>query len=299
MSEHCDYSIGVVDYLGRFEDYFIPLINDLVKIFPDKEIICVLNGHHNRRAQMEYLKKASIFLSKFSNIRYFSFDDHQSLAKCWNRIILMSSAERSLILNDDLSIDPYFRNDFEKALARNSDFFTINKSWSHFLVSKSVIKKIGWFEERLLGIGWEDGDYMLRMAEQNMLPISVDCLGIKNFVAPPNNAGWSEISGVSGKYSEINKEFFRKKWYCNHLDKELGEQRKEYKINLMMGNEKLSGELKEGMETPLFYPLDLLDAIDGGSYQENSANAKNYLVGYYKVKNILFDRIKRIVRFIK
>jgi hypothetical protein len=299
MSENSGYSIGVVDYLGRFEDYFIPLIKDLIKVFPDKEIICVLNGHHDQRAQMEYLKKASIFLSGFSNVRYFSFDEHQSLAKCWNRIILMSSVERSLILNDDLSIDPYFRTDFERALIENYNFFTINKSWSHFLISKSIVRKVGWFEERLLGIGWEDGDYILRMAEQNIMPISIDCLGIRNFVAPPNNASWSKISNVSGKYSEINKEFFGKKWYCNHLDREFGRRRKGYKINFMMGDERLSGELKDGMETPIFYPLDLLDNIDDASYRENSAIVRNYLLGYYKVKNILLDRIKKIVRFIK
>lgn len=126
------YSIGIVTYVGRFEKYFIPLIKSLTEIFPDKEIICIINGHHNISLQLKYLKKATSFLKQYHNIRYLTNQQHQSLAKCWNWLMILSSNERVLILNDDLSLSPLFRKDFEDNLKKNPDFFIMNNSWSHF-----------------------------------------------------------------------------------------------------------------------------------------------------------------------
>jgi len=285
-----DYSIGVVDYLGRFDTYFRPLIRQLAAIFPDKEIICILNGHHDVAAQMKYIREASVFLSSFKNIRYYSFDDPKSLAKCWNRIILMSKTDKNLILNDDLSVDPYFRVDLEKVLTEESDFFAINNSWSHFLISDQVISQVGWFDERFPGIGWEDGDYMLRMAEKNIKPVSLDCLGIKNFVAPPTNAGWTDIAAGSSKYSETNKIFFLKKWHFNQLENEPG---KNYLISFFWNGDKLSGEMKAGMATPDFYPLALINRRGA-----RSLSYQPEFIWYYQLKNLLRREIKNAVRII-
>ena len=212
-SQKLDYSIGVVTYVARFEDFFMPIIRQLTSAFPDKEIVCIINGHPDQTLQAGYLKKVTAFLTQFPNVRYLSYEKHQPLARCFNWLLMMSFAPRMLILNDDLNITLLFRGELERALATNPDFFIINRSWSHFVISKDIVKKVGWFEERLPGTGQEDGDYRARMENLGFEVIQANCHGVINYVAPQKNAGWQNISSVSkmgGKSSEANDEFFNK-----------------------------------------------------------------------------------------
>ena len=237
-----EYSIGVVTYVARFEEFFMPLIKQLTEVFPDKEIVCVVNGHHDESLQINYLKQVTAFLNKFPNVHYVTYEKHQPLAKCFNWLTMMSFAERILILNDDVSTNLLFRIQFEKALKTNDSFFVINRSWSHFLISKNFIKEIGWFEERLLGTGQEDGDYLNRIWSKGKEVPEFICHGIINYVAPQENAGWANISKKAstgtGKASAINDEFFNKKYLCDKNGK---------------------CTLRQGMETPVFYDLSNLE----------------------------------------
>lgn len=233
-----EYAIGVVTYVARFEEFFIPLIKRLVEVFPDKEIICVINGHHDTSLQIDYLKRVTVFLNQFPNVHYITHEKHQPLAKCFNWLALMAFAPRILILNDDVSLNLLFRHDFEKELKNNDSFFVINRSWCHFLISKKYMKEIGWFDERLLGTGYEDGDYHIRIEEKDRPVTKVDCRGLINYVAAQDNVGWANISEkvkIKGdKSATVNYDFFYSKYSSE-------------------------GKLQSGMETPVFYELSLLD----------------------------------------
>lgn len=231
-----EYSIGVVTYVARFEEFFVPIIKQLVEVFPEKEIVCIINGHYDQTLQIKYLKKVTAFLSQFPNVRYITNEVNQPLSKCFNWLLMMSYAPRMLILNDDISLNLLFRLDFEKRLAEgNSDLFVINHSWSHFLISKQFVKEIGWFEERLPATGQEDGDYQIRIRDKGKQVAHVTCHGITNYIAPQTNAGWANISKVvqGGKASAVNDEFLAKKYENEHL--------------------------RPGMETPMFYDFSCLD----------------------------------------
>lgn len=240
IAENFEYSIGVVTYVARFEEFFKPLIKQLTQVFPDREIVCIINGHPDSNLQAGYLKHVTAFLANYPNVRYLTNEKHQSLAKCFNWLLMMSFAPRMLILNDDISLNLLFRKDFEKALLKYPDFFIINQSWSHVLISKEVVKKVGWFEERLVGTGQEDADYGFRMKEAGFNLNQTKCYGVINYVAPQKNAGWKEFSEVSksgGKSSEINDQFFYKKYSKPEVTSS--------------GEPKL--HLNPGMETPEFY----------------------------------------------
>ena len=88
-----------------------------------------------------------------------------------------------LILNDDLNITLLFRGELGKSLSYKSRLFIINRSWSHFVISKDIVKKVGWFEERLPGTGQEDGDYRARMENLGFEVIQANCHGVINYVA--------------------------------------------------------------------------------------------------------------------
>ena len=288
--DNLDYSIGVVTYVARFESYFIPIIKQLTAIFPDKEIVCVINGHHDKTLQVNYLKQVTAFLSQFPNVRYVTQETHQPLAKCWNWLLLLSYAPRMLVLNDDLDISLLFRNDFEKALRANQTFFTINHSWSHFLIAKDYMKKIGWFDERLLGTGQEDGDYQIRIWDNGDEVNDIVCHGVVNYIAPQLNAGWagnlSSFNEGGKQLAAINKEFIGKKYDFSPQDP-------------------CHGRLRTGMETPLFYDLNCLDNKDIVYNLSNiwRGNRPSIKAKIFLPLNILYSYSRkflgRIYRFLK
>jgi hypothetical protein len=251
-----DYSIGIVTYVNRYHTYFKPNIEALLKYFPNKQIICVINGYPDKTRHLAYVKEATRWLSTLDTVQYITFEDHQSLAKCWNWILIMSCAQNILFLNDDVLVRHTFRQDFENLLKKNPDFFAINSSFSHFLLNKEIVKKLGWFDERFLGIGYEDSDYLMRLAQKNIQPKSFPCRGIVNFIAPELNPSFKNISSItSNKYSSINREFMEKKWFFNHLTGEDFDS----DITFIWNDQEHRAKLKNGMDTPLFYDYALLD----------------------------------------
>ncbi len=250
------YSIGVVTYHARFETYFKPLIEKMVRIFPDKDIICIINGHPDRTLQIAYLKKVVSFLQRFPNVRYLTYDTNQSLSKCWNQLIILSNTPQTLILNDDTSVSDLFRSELEEHIKRN-DTFTLNKSWSHFVISKDTVKKVGWFDERFLGVGQEDGDYAYRMTMKHINTINVESVGLRNFVGEQKNPGWSNISKTTKdtRYADVNKDFFNKKWTVPWNSPENTHFEHVCQFNGLTS----PFTLVKGMETPLFYEFSVLD----------------------------------------
>jgi hypothetical protein len=58
-------------------------------------------------------------------------------------------------------------------------FFTINNQFSNFVLTKSILHKLGYFDERLIGFGEEDGDVIHRHIEmfgRRMPDISIEGL---------------------------------------------------------------------------------------------------------------------------
>ena len=281
------YSIGIVTYINRYHTYLKPNILNLLKYFPDKQIIVIINGHPDKIKNIPYLKEITQWLSSLK-IQYITFEDHQSLSKCWNWISLMSSNKNILFLNDDILIKKYFREDFEKHLSNNFDFFTINNSFSHFLLNKNIIKKVGWFEERLLGIGQEDGDYLIRMNQKNIELKNFFCRDIINYVAPSTNPSFQNISSVvDNKYSSINKNFMEKKWSSTNEEDDSS-------TNFVWNDERIKVKLNDGMKTPIFYDYSLLN--DDLKFNSSSIKISEKI----NIKSKIFKKyIKDILLFIK
>lgn len=272
-----DYSIGIVTYVGRYKKYFIEGIKNLSKIFNDKEIICIINGHYDKNLQIEYLRSITSYLKQFPNVKYITNENNQSLSKCWNWTILMKNTPGILILNDDIKITPLFRHEFEKKIINNKIFFTINNSWSHFYITNDIIKKVGWFDERFIGVGSEDGDYMIRMAELNIPITNVACKGILNYVDKQKNAGWANVSEIAyKKYTSANIEFMKKKWFLNHFN---DSEKMEYDIKFVWNKATFLAKIKPNMNTPNFYDLSVL---------KNSSDISNFVFSKkFKKNNIL------------
>jgi len=143
------------------------------------------------------------------------FPNFQSLAKMWNRGILSASNELALVLNDDLHINTVnevsFFDELEANITHQTRTFKINGSFSHFFINKKELIEIGFFDERLLGLGEEDGDFYWRYHEKYGLEIeSIDLPGIENIQSETSDDGY--IKGIRTA-AKFNRDFIKKQKY--------------------------------------------------------------------------------------
>ena len=129
--------------------------------------------------------------------------------------VLTASNERILILNDDLKIETKdavsFFDHFEHALESTPETFTINGSFSHFVVSKKDVIDVGFFDERLLGLGEEDGDFYWRYHEKFNKEISdLQLELIDNIHSDVTDGGYTKGIRTASKF---NRDFMKKKKY--------------------------------------------------------------------------------------
>ncbi|MBC8284222.1 MAG: hypothetical protein H8E32_10440 [Nitrospinae bacterium] len=91
-----------------------------------------------------------------------------SLAKCWNQCIAFSNTEYTIILNDDVVFtDPSVLVKIHEKHLEGYGIVHATENWSGFSIRKSIIPKVGWFDERFTH-SWEDADYRLRMKRKNV-----------------------------------------------------------------------------------------------------------------------------------
>lgn len=211
-------SIGIATFERRFEDHFVPLLAQIRSFEMDAEIVVAVNGEHGKDFGEDYRKGMLEFLSRHQKTFPIFFPAFRSLSKLWNTILIHASNEIVLILNDDTLInDKKFMVKIAGILKKNGGHsFLINHSWSHFVARKEEIANLGYFDERLLGIGEEDGDMTWRYIREYGAPMSSHTIkGFKNYAEetmlqqPENIKCHSE-----SKYSLFNRRFVHEKKYA-------------------------------------------------------------------------------------
>ncbi|MEI6610867.1 MAG: hypothetical protein WCO53_14155 [Deltaproteobacteria bacterium] len=205
-------SIGITTFENRFDRYFVPLLSKLKDYVPENEIIVAINGEHQQEFNETYRHLLLEFISRHTKVYPIMFPHFRGLSKLWNSILIHATHDYVLLINDDIMInDPSFMNNICSAIDKNRGrSFLINKSWSHFLVNRAEIDELGYFDERLLGIGEEDGDMTWRYLSHFGREIS--SFKIKGFVNyaedTVNTYKPTNIKCHSGsKYSLFNRKF--------------------------------------------------------------------------------------------
>jgi hypothetical protein len=204
-------SIGITTFEARFDQYFIPLLSKIREYDSDLEVIVTINGEHNRDFDESYRERMLAFLAFQKKVYPIVFPRFRSLTKLWNTIILHATNEHILMLNDDIMItNPNFIRDLQVAIGKNQGrSLLINKSWSHFLLSRQEIDELGYFDERLLGIGEEDGDMIWRYIQRYGRTIAnIKMKGFVNYSEQTNDYRPGNIKNREGmKYSLFNRQF--------------------------------------------------------------------------------------------
>lgn len=212
-----DLSIGVTTYKDRFDGCLRPLITKLSILFPGTQITVIANGHYLNEEQNEFLGRFEAFCAGFSNVEHEGYNDPRGLSFLWNRIIQRSTSDNILILNDDIMIKAGFRRFVKESGILDSPVATINASWSHFKISKAVVKRVGMFDEGFREIGGEDDDYLARMAmaglqADNITTGTLASHSKRRMKAPRLNSYGKDMTKEAGGYSTLNTEYLLSKW---------------------------------------------------------------------------------------
>ena len=161
------YSIGIVTYNKRFDAFFSPLLKGIKESNPEVEVLVAVNGHHKISFNESYRKKMLNFLYEYPRVFATFYPEFRSLAKIWNNLLMNSSNEHMLLLNDDVFITKDFWEPLEESIKKtNGKSFKINSNWGHVFLNREEIDKANWFDERLLGVGGEDGDMEWRYLQK-------------------------------------------------------------------------------------------------------------------------------------
>jgi hypothetical protein len=200
------YSIVITTFDKRFEEFLVPLVKSIKAQRPVVEIIVTANGSCRADFNEGYRRELLAFLATQANCFPIVFPTFQSLAKMWNRGILNASYEQALVLNDDLHITTGLEHGFfdalEASLIANKGTFKINGSFSHFVISKEDLIAVGFFDERLLGLGEEDGDFYWRFHEKLGREIlSIDLPHIDNVCSDIADSGYTKGIRTAAKFN--------------------------------------------------------------------------------------------------
>lgn len=220
MSENsAPYSVVITTFDKRFEAFLVPLLAQIKSQRPNIEVIVTVNGPAKGNFDETYRSAILRYVAKYPNVYPTVFPEFQSLAKLWNRGALTSGCNRTLVLNDDLDLKAEngvcFFDHLEKALATQSGTFTINGSFSHFILDKRQLIDVGFFDERLLGLGEEDGDFYWRFYKKYKTVIpNVDMGLVDNVHSDLADDGY--VKGIRTA-SKFNRDFIKYKKYKTTL----------------------------------------------------------------------------------
>lgn len=167
IKKHIDLSVGIVTFKER-KEHVKQLIKSIREHDGDNfDIILMVNGNNEEKMDESYRKDILEFCASIPRCYPCILPEFKSLSKLWNNIVINSNTEYNFIICDDV----YYSNnnilDNVKDLIINTkeEFFKINNEFSHFVLTKTILHNLKYFDERLLAYGEEDGDIIYRYEE--------------------------------------------------------------------------------------------------------------------------------------
>lgn len=177
-------SIGITTFKRRLS-MVTEMVNQIRQWNLDVPIHLAINGEVSDEFDDEYRKGILELCVKHPKVYTNFYPEFRSLARLWNNLVLNSTTEYNLILNDDIKFDPNINLvDVLYNLILNNPqipIFTLNGSFGHFVITKKLLDDMNYFDERFLLHGEEDGDFVWRYIDKfNTTPPTVMYNGIVN-----------------------------------------------------------------------------------------------------------------------
>lgn len=136
-------------------------LNSISSYLPENVIV-----YDNGTKQRLSLVKA--YAQKFKQFNWVFSDKNEGLAKAWNQGLLMAKTDWVALAPDDVFFRKDWIQDLNKVLTvRPGIIFVAGQHFDLPIMHKSMIEKIGYWEERYAGgVSAEDDDYYLRIVEK-------------------------------------------------------------------------------------------------------------------------------------
>lgn len=216
-------AIVISTFQDRFFTYCLPLVQQIRSI-SNLPIFLVVNGKFDKVDKTDEYSDFLREVCSYSRVFPICFNSLNGWASLLNTGIRHSDSQNLLIMNDDILIDSRLFNDdmrFVLGHVGHENLITINNSWSHFIITRQCIRDVGFFDERYLGIGEEDGDYFRRYSRHyGKFPMNEN-LGC--FVSINDPSSDISLSKGIGKYSLFNT-CLRRLMYPNVVDGQIAQE---------------------------------------------------------------------------
>ena len=157
-------SIGIVTFRER-KHLVEELIQQIKQYIPDTiDVLLAINGNNDELMPESYRQEMLDLSKKYKNIYPIFCPEFKSLSKLWNTLVIFSKTKYNFIICDDTTFDdPNTLSIIKHHINTTKDeFFLINQQFSHFVITKQILHNLGYFDERLIGHGEEDGDMVQR-----------------------------------------------------------------------------------------------------------------------------------------
>jgi len=210
-----ELTIGITTFSKRL-DYVSNLIPQ-IRFFSDAPIMVIINGEKDGKLNDDYIKNMLSLCSKYNQIYPVFLQETRGLSKLWNTVIVNSFYDNVLLLNDDIEIQSQDIFEFCDFITNSNTFSgmcKINGSFSHFIVNKQLMEDVGFFDERLMGFGEEDGDISYRLLKVGKDIGNYTVNGVINIVS---NIRHEHVKSGIGKYSKFNRDFIYNEKYKPNL----------------------------------------------------------------------------------
>lgn len=218
-------AIVITTFSGRFLDFTLPTLRWLREAGVEREIFLVINGDQQGGFNVEARTNFITAALKEINVNPLCFGQGRGMSELWNLGARAAGTEKLIFLSDDLIINPRSSlaaiEAVEHAL-ETSPLVILNESFGHFGTTRTALSRVGWFDERFLGFGEEDGDFYWRI--RNSYPDRkiqwISSPGIHNI---SSETGFEEIkSNDTNKYSVFNRAFLNVKYEFDQNDPKKG-----------------------------------------------------------------------------
>jgi hypothetical protein len=209
------FTIAITTFETRYDTYFRPLFQSLCRSFPEVPILVAVNGHSDAATHGHYLDRLRTELAggQPPHRQFLLHEQVVGLCQLWNELLQASPTATTLVLNDDLCIDPWLRRWAEGMAWEGVNLTLLNNTWSHFAIGRNCWETIGAFDQSFSGIGFEDMDYTARASLAGIPIANVPCPYLHHANDQPANTSFDGQSArVWGKYTSANQESFFRKW---------------------------------------------------------------------------------------
>jgi hypothetical protein len=221
-----DYSqraaVIVTTYSGRLFQYALPTISTLRASGLENEVFLVINGDQNSRYDQQLRHSFLRELLSEQNVNPVCLGSGRGMSELWNFGARAAGTEKLVFLGDDLTLHQSAAAQSIQAIEHSLEahhLVILNNSFGHFGTSRTALSEVGWFDERFLGFGEEDGDYYWRVREEygEKSIAWISHHGINNI---SSEIGFNDeiASNEANKYSIFNRAFLHHKYKFSESD---------------------------------------------------------------------------------